>query len=292
VGAAAVTAAPAGELAVVGAGVMGIGLATLAVGRGLPVTLVDVDPGQRAEAEGRVYAQLRTAQLLGALPRDRVAGQLRVTADIEAVAEATAVVEAVAERPAIKAEVLAAASAAVLPGTLVATNTSAIPVAELAAATKRPDWFVGTHFMNPPYLIRLVEIVRAPATSEAAMAALHGLLSALDRDAVLVADGPGFVSNRVLMKMINQAAHLAADGRTGVAELDLVFTGCLGHRTGPLATADIIGLDNVVDTLTVLYERTGDEGYRPAEPLLTAVRDGRLGRKTGHGFHRYEAVSR
>jgi methoxymalonate biosynthesis protein len=290
VGAAPGAAVPAGRLAIIGAGVMGVGLAVLATGRGLPVVLVEADPEQRAAAEGRVRGQLRTAQLLGALPRDAAPGPLRITGDIDAVAEATAVIESVPERASVKAEVLAAASAAAPAGTLLTTNTSAIPVAELAASTKRPDWFVGTHFMNPPYLIRLVETVRGPATSDAAMAAVHALLAALDRDAVLVGDGPGFVSNRVLMKMINQAAGLVGAGRAGAAEVDLVFTGCLGHRMGPLATADVIGLDNVVDTLTVLYERTGDDGYRAGEPLLAAVREGRLGRKSGHGFHRYGDV--
>jgi methoxymalonate biosynthesis protein len=273
--------------AVLGAGVMGVGIAALAIGRGLPVLLVDADPAQRDAARRRVQGQLRTARLLGALPRDTVPGELRVSADIAEVADATVVVESVTERAPVKAAVIAAASAAAPPGTLLTTNTSAIPVRELVAATRHPEWFAGTHFMNPPYLISAVEVVPGPATSDDAMAALHGLLAALDRTAVVVGDGPGFVSNRILMRLINDAARLVAEGRAGPREVDEVFTGCLGHRMGPLATADMIGLDNVVDTLTVLGERTGDEGYRPGEYLLAAVREGRLGRKSGRGFHDY-----
>jgi methoxymalonate biosynthesis protein len=144
--------------------------------------------------------------------------------------------------------------------------------------------------MNPPYLVRGVEVVRGPDTGDAAMAAVRSLLTALGQHAVVVGDGPGFVSNRILMRMINDAARMVAEGRAGPAELDEVFTACLGHRMGPLATADLIGLDNVADTLVVLLDRTGDEAYRPCEPLLTAVREGRLGRKTGEGFHTYGGV--
>jgi len=190
----------------------------------------------------------------------------------------------------VKADVLAAASAATKGGTLFATNTSAIPVGELAAAVTDPAWLVGTHFMNPPYLVEAVEVVRGPDTSDEAMTAVHAMLAVLGRHAIVVGDGPGFVSNRILMRMINDAARMVAEGRAGPDALDEVFTGCLGHRMGPLATADLIGLDNVVDTLGVLHERTGDEAYRPCAPLLTAVREGRLGRKSGEGFHSYGGV--
>jgi methoxymalonate biosynthesis protein len=280
------------RLAIVGAGVMGTALATLALGRGLPVLLVESDPDVLGTAEDRVGAQLRMAQLLGALPRDGTPGTLQVSADVGEVAGAGAVVESVTERPAVKAAVLAAISDAVGEGTLLATNTSAIPVGELAAAIKYPQWLVGMHFMNPPYLIRAVEVVPGADTCPEALAAARELLAALDRQAVEVGDGPGFVSNRILMRMINDAARLVAEGRAGPREVDEVFTGCLGHRMGPLATADLIGLDNVVDTLIVLHDRTGDDGYRPCELLRSTVSAGHLGRKSGRGFHKYEGVSR
>lgn len=278
------------RLAVIGAGVMGVGVAALAVSRGLPVLLVEADPVQRESADARLRGQLRTAQLFGALPADGEPGSMRVAADIGEVADATVVVESVTERAEVKAEVLGAVSAATPAGTLLATTTSAIPVAELAGATRHPERLVGTHFMNPPYLIRTVEVVRSRFTSDEAMAAVDKLLAALDRQPVVVGDGPGFVANRILMRMINDAARLVTEGRATPAALDQVFTGCLGHRMGPLATADVIGLDNVVDTLLVLHERTGDEAYRPCELLLSLVREGRFGRKSGHGFHEYGGV--
>jgi methoxymalonate biosynthesis protein len=280
-----------GPLAVIGAGVMGASIATLATGHGLPVLLVDIDEGKLRTAPARVDRQLRTARLFGALPSEGPVGKLRTSAALSEAAGATAVIESVTELPEVKAEVLAAVSDAVPAGTLLASNTSAIPIAELAAATRRPEDLVGTHFMNPPYLIRSVEVVRGPATEERAMAAVRSLLAALDCRAVEVGDGPGFVSNRILMRMLNDAARIVAEGRTAPKEVDEVFQACLGHRTGPLATADLIGLDNVVDTLRVLHERTGDDGYQPCDLLLDKVRAGDLGRKTGRGFHEYGEAS-
>jgi methoxymalonate biosynthesis protein len=281
------------RLAVVGAGVMGVGIATLATGCGMPVLLLDVAEDKLRTARGRVDRQLRSARLLGKLPEDQQRGELRTSTAIGDVADATAVIESVTELPDVKAKVLAATSNAVRPGTLLTSNTSAIPIQELAAATQRPEELVGTHFMNPPYLIRAVEVVRAPATGDQAMEAVGSLLDALGCKAVVVGDGPGFVSNRILMWMINAAARLVAEGRAAPKDVDAVFQGCLGHRTGPLATADLIGLDNVVDTLRVLHDRTGDAAYQPCELLLATVQAGDLGRKTGRGFHDYadEAVN-
>jgi methoxymalonate biosynthesis protein len=276
-------------IAVIGAGVMGVGIAALALAHGVPVTLVDVDPDRLEHAPTAVRDQRRIGALLGKLPRDADAA-LTTTTSIAAVAGAAAVVEAVTELPATKEKVLTEVSTVVAPGTLLATNTSAIPIGELADATTRPAELVGTHFMNPPYLIDAVEVVRGPATSEAAMTALGSLFAVLGRRAILVGDGPGFVSNHVLMRMINDAARLVTQGRASAERVDEVFTACLGHRTGPLATADLIGLDNVVDTLAVLFDRTGDDAYRVDDDLVSRVRAGNLGRKTGSGFHDYRSA--
>ncbi|KAA6215399.1 3-hydroxyacyl-CoA dehydrogenase family protein [Streptomyces albofaciens JCM 4342] len=275
-----------GRLAIVGAGVMGTALATLAVGRGLPVLLTDVSKEQLERARGAVRRQLRHARLLGKLPKGPD-GELITDTSSAGLESAAAVIEAVTETTEAKAEALAAISAAVRPGTLVASNTSAVPVDELAGHTQRPEDVVGTHFMNPPYLIRAVEVIRGPRTGDAAMATLDRLLTALDREAIVVGDGPGFVSNRILMRVINDAARLVAEGRASAESVDRVFTGCFGHRTGPLATADLIGLDNIVDTLKVLHDRTGDDGYRACDLLLEKVRDGDFGHKTGNGFYSY-----
>lgn len=276
------------RIAVLGAGVMGTGIATLAIGRGLPVLLIDVDAERLAEAEGAVRQQLRLAQLMGSLPRTGPTGELTTATSIVDstvdVAAVTAVIESVTENPETKAKVLAEVSAAVAPGTLLVSNTSAIPIDELAGATTRPADLVGIHFMNPPYLIRTVEVIRGPRSGEAAMSAATDLLDALGMSAVVVGDGPGFVINRVLQRMINEAARIVEDGLATPEQVDELFRGCLGHQTGPLATADLIGLDNVVDSLRVLHERTGDDGYRPCDALLAKVDAGDYGRKTGSGF--------
>jgi methoxymalonate biosynthesis protein len=275
------------RIGVLGAGVMGTAIAALAVGRGLDVVLVDVDEAALARAREDVPRQLRTAQLMGALPRGGGAGELVTTTAVADVAGAAAVIESVTELPHVKAAVLAEASAAVAPGTLLVTNTSGIPVDELASAVARPEDLVGAHFMNPPYLIRTVEVVCGPRSSAAAMAAAASLLRVLDRDGIVVGDGPGFVINRILQRTINEAARIVQEGLATAEDVDGLFCGCLGHRAGPLATADLIGLDNVVDSLNVLRDRTGDEGYRPCDLLQTKVRTGDFGRKTGRGFYRH-----
>ncbi|MGH8653371.1 MAG: 3-hydroxyacyl-CoA dehydrogenase family protein [Gammaproteobacteria bacterium] len=276
------------RLAVLGAGVMGTGIATLAIGHGLPVVLVDIHQEILQRARSNVLKQLRVAQLMGRVPRDRAVGELVTSTTIGDIADATAVIEAVTERAELKAKVLTEVSAMVRPGTLLISNTSAIPIDEQAVAVQQPQDLVGIHFMNPPYLIRTVEVIRGPRTGDGAMAATTALLDALGQKGIVVSDGPGFVINRILQRMINEAARIVEQGIATPESVDAVFQGCLGHTTGPLATADLIGLDNVVDSLRVLYERTGDAGYQPSDLLVTKVNAGEFGRKTGRGFFEYE----
>ena len=193
-------------------------------------------------------------------------------------------IEAVTEQPELKAKVLAEVSAAAASGTLLVSNTSAIPIDELARSVREPADLLGIHFMNPAYLIRTVEVIRGPRTGDRALAAAQALLDALGLTGVVVGDGPGFVVNRILQRMINEAARIVEEGLATPEAVDAVFTGCLGHSTGPLATGDLIGLDNIVDSLRVLHVRTGDDGYRPCDLLEDMVRQGLLGRKTGRGF--------
>jgi methoxymalonate biosynthesis protein len=275
------------RLGVLGAGVMGTAIATLAIGRGMPVVLVDVDEPTLERARANVAQQLRLAQLVGQLPRTGAVGELVTTTSLHDLAEVTDVVEAVTELPELKAKLLAEVSEVVRPGSLLVSNTSAIPVDEMAESTARPEELVGVHFMNPPYLIRTVEVIRGPRTGDRAMEQVTSLLAALDRDGVVVGDGPGFVVNRILQRMINEAARIVEEGKATAEAVDAVFQGCLGHRTGPLATADLIGLDNVVDSLRVLHERTGDNGYEPCDLLVAKVRAHHLGRKTGRGFYEH-----
>ncbi|MER7006049.1 3-hydroxyacyl-CoA dehydrogenase family protein [Dactylosporangium sp. NPDC000555] len=279
---------PGGQrIAVVGAGVMGVGIATLALVRGLPVLLVDVDEARLDDARARIAAELRMAQLMGRHSADAATGVLETATTAGGVAERTVVIEATTEDPRIKAKVIAELSAAVRPGTPLVSNTSSIPIDELASFAERPEEVVGTHFMNPPYLIPTVEVIRGVRTGEDTMAALGRSLAALGQQPIVVKDAPGFVTSRVLHPMINDAARIVQEGTASVEAVDTLMENCLGHRTGPLRTADLIGIDNLVDSLRVLFERTGDEGCRPCELLLEKVRLGQHGRKSGRGFYEY-----
>ena len=274
-------------IAIVGAGVMGTGISTLVAGHGLPVVLVDVDEAALTRARIDGADQLRHARLLGALPADRAPAGLRTTPALRDIADAAAVIEAVTELPERKAEVLTGISALVRPGTPLISNTSGIPIDELAAAVTRPEELIGTHFMNPAYLISMVEVIRGPRTALRTVEAVLALLSRLGRRAVVVQDAPGFVTSRLLHPMINDAAEVVGAGTATVEEVDALMQGCLGHPTGPLRTADLIGIDNLVDSLRALHVRTGDERCRPSELLLDKVRRGELGRKSGRGFYVY-----
>ncbi|MFF5563139.1 3-hydroxyacyl-CoA dehydrogenase family protein [Streptomyces sp. NPDC012623] len=281
------------RLAVLGAGVMGSGIAALAVGHGITVSLIDVDRRRLDGAPARIGHQVRTARLMGALPDGAVDGALLTGLSLAELVAAdgaapAAVIEAVTEDPDAKAKVLADVSALVAPGTPIISNTSAIPIDELARTTARPGDLIGTHFMNPPYLIRTVEVIRGTHTGESTLDALRGLLAALRRQPIVVEDAPGFVTSRILHPMINDAVRVVAAGTASAESVDRLMRGCLGHPTGPLRTADLIGLDNLVDSLRVLYGRTGDEGCRPCDLLLEMVRAGHLGRKSGRGFYEYE----
>lgn len=278
---------PEHRLAIVGGGVMGTNIAALATGHGLPVVLVDVGADVLARASAAIAGKLRHAQLMGALPPDRPYGELVTSTSLRDVADATAVIEAVTERPETKSKVLAEVSAIVRPGTTLISNTSCIPIGELAGWVTRGEELVGVHFMNPSYLITTVEVVRGPQTSQATMAAVMAMLASLGRRGLVVRDAPGFVINRLLHPLINGAAMLVEQGVATAEVVDGLLEGCLGHSTGPLRTADLIGLDNLVDSLDVLYERTGDESCRPSALLLAKVRAGNLGRKTGRGFYDY-----
>ncbi|WP_405097229.1 3-hydroxyacyl-CoA dehydrogenase family protein [Micromonospora sp. NBC_01412] len=275
------------RLAVVGGGVMGVGITTLALIRGLPVLLVDVGEQVLDRARARIDGELRMAQLMGRLTGEVPTGTLTTTSTLADAAGASTVIEATTEDIAIKASVLAEVSALVRPGTPLVSNTSSIPIDELAGFAERPDEVVGTHFMNPPYLIRTVEVIRGVRTGEAVMASLGSALAALGQEPIVVRDAPGFVTSRVLHPMINDAARIVQAGTASVEAVDSLMENCLGHRTGPLRTADLIGIDNLVDSLQVLVERTGDEGCRPCDLLLEKVRLGHHGRKSGRGFYEY-----
>lgn len=279
------------RLAIFGAGVMGTNISTLAIGHGVPVVLVDVDEPVLDQARRTIKQKLRHAQLMGVLPADRPQGTLTTTVSVGDIADATTVIEAVTEVAEVKEKVLTAASGIVRPGTTLISNTSCIPIDEMASWVARPEELVGVHFMNPSYMIKMVEVIRGPRTGPAILEAATGLLTALGRESLVIQDSAGFVINRLLHPLINTAAMLVQEGVASVETVDSLLEGCLGHSTGPLRTGDLIGLDNLVDSLNVLYERRGDESCRPCDLLLAKVQDGHLGRKTGRGFYDYGKVA-
>jgi methoxymalonate biosynthesis protein len=275
--------------AVIGGGVMGSAITAMALGHGVPVTLVEAGEEALDLARRRVDQQLRHGRLMGAFP-DVEPGELTATTDLTAAKGATAVVEAIIEDAGSKAEVLAAIAALVAPRTPLITNTSGIPVDELADAVEHPEDLLATHFMNPTYLIRTVEVVRGPRTGSDTLATVLALLERLKRRPIVVNDSPGFVTSRLLHPQINDAARLVEEGTASVESVDELMQGCLGHPTGPLRTADLIGLDNLADALRLLSERTGDPRHLPCALLESKVAEGHLGRKTGRGFYEYGKV--
>ncbi|MCT2588316.1 3-hydroxyacyl-CoA dehydrogenase family protein [Actinophytocola gossypii] len=279
------------RITVLGAGVMGTGITTLALAHGIPVTLVDLETAVLDRARASVGRQLRHAQLLGAAP-DVPPGELTTSTSAADCAGSIAVIEAISEHAEQKDKILREVSGIVDPGTVIVSNTSGIPIDELAASVERPDELVGIHFMNPPYLITMVEIARGPRTSDRTMESVRDLLNLVNRRGIAVRDAPGFVTSRLLHPMINNAARIVGEGVADAAEVDELMAGCLGHPTGPLRTADLIGLDNLADSLFALHERLGDPQFLPCEQLLDHVRAGRLGRKSGSGFYEYEEITR
>lgn len=255
----------------------------------MQVVLVDISESILDNARTDIRQQLRHGQLMGAFSGSGT-GTLTTTLSGEAAADAVAVIEAITEDASLKSRVLAEVSTLVSPGTPLITNTSGIPVAELAKSVQRPAELAGVHFMNPAYLIEMVEVIRGPQSGDDAMAAILSLLERLGKKTVVVGDAPGFVTSRLLHPMLNDAARLVAEGTASVESVDQLMQGCLGHPTGPLRTADLIGLDNLADALRLLAERTGNPAFEPCELLLEKVRRGELGRKTGRGFYDYGEV--
>ncbi|MEU1055523.1 3-hydroxyacyl-CoA dehydrogenase family protein [Streptomyces sp. NPDC005876] len=274
---------------IVGAGQMGVGVALCFARAGHPVTVTDPSAEARATAPARLRRGLLHAALAGGERPDVAGTAARVvwTGDPAALGEAVFVVECAVERRPVKEEVFRALDAICPPDTVLASCTSAIPIAALAAVTSRPDRVLGTHFMNPAAVRPAVEVVRAATTGEETLRRTLGLLTAIGKSPIVVSDAPGFVTNRVLMLTINEAATVVHEGTATPEVVDQVFRECFGHPTGPLATADLIGLDTVLDTLHVLHAHTSDPRFLPSPLLVKLVEEGRTGRKRSAGFHTY-----
>lgn len=276
-----------GLVGVVGAGTIGAGVAQCFAAAGFPVLVVERDVAATADVRERIRSGLRLARLLGSQHEDPAAvlARLSWTDRLDALEPADVVVESATEHRGLKQEIFAALDRVVRPDVLMASTTSAVPVDELASATAHPERVLGLHFMNPPPLKTTVEVVRGPRTTDASLGLAIALLDRLGKKAIVVGDRPGFVLNRIMMSLIVQAIETVEQGAADPATVDGLFENCLGHSMGPLATADLIGLDNVLDTLTVLRECTGDDRYVPPRMLVDLVRNGHCGRKSGKGFH-------
>ena len=279
-------------IGVVGAGTMGHGIAQVAAQAGLAVTMCDVAPAalERGVAGiGKSLDRLIAKGKLSSADKDGVLGRIATAGDLSALASCQLVVEAVVEKLPIKASVLAELDRVCPPETILASNTSSISITKLAAGTKRADRTIGMHFMNPVPVMQLVEIIRGLATSQETYDTVEATTKKLGKTPVEVHDAPGFVSNRVLLPMINEAVF-ALHERVGTAEaIDQVMKLGMNHPMGPLALADLIGLDVCLDILRVLHDGFGDPKYRPCPLLVKMVDAGYLGRKSGRGFYSYES---
>jgi 3-hydroxybutyryl-CoA dehydrogenase len=278
------------RIGVVGAGTMGHGIAQVAAAHGYDVVLVDVAPQalERGIAQiGKSLEKLESKGKLTAEEREKTLGRIRPESQLTALTGADLVVEAVVERLEIKQKVLADLDRTCPPETILGTNTSSISITKLAAATRRPDKVIGMHFMNPVPLMQLVEVIRGLATSQETWEAVEAAARKMGKTPVEVHDSPGFVSNRVLLPMINEAVYCLYEGVGKAEAIDEVMKLGMNHPMGPLALADLIGLDVCLDILRVLQEGFGDPKYRPCPLLVKMVDAGHLGRKSGRGFYEY-----
>ncbi len=282
----------AGRLAVIGSGLMGSGIAQVSAQAGWHVTMRDIDDESLQRGLGAIRDSLGRFAAKGKITEEdaeATLGRISATTDLDAVADADVVVEAIFERIEAKHEVFRALDKICKSGAILGTNTSAIPITRIAALTRRPAQVVGIHFMNPVPLKDTVEVVRGYHTSDETLAATTALLARMGKQWIVVKDSPGFVSNRVLMLTINEAIFLAQEQVAPVEEIDRIFTTCFGHKMGPLATADLIGLDTILYSIEVLHDSFGDSKYRPCPLLRKYVAAGWLGKKAGRGFFAYDA---
>jgi 3-hydroxybutyryl-CoA dehydrogenase len=278
------------RVAVVGAGTMGNGIVHVFAAHGFEVTMIDIRrealDGALATIEGNLDRQIRKGNL-DADARDAALERIRTSTDVGACENAGLVVEAATEDRDLKFRIFRQIDEAAPEGAILASNTSSISITEIGASTGRPERVIGMHFMNPVPVMKLVELIRGLRTSDETTARTREIAESLGKTVAEARDFPGFVANRVLMPMINEAIFCLMEGVAEREAIDTVMKLGMNHPMGPLALADLIGLDTVLSILEVLHEGLGDDKYRPAPLLRQYVAAGMLGRKTGEGFYSY-----
>jgi len=280
------------RIAVVGGGTMGNGIAHVVAQHGKTVRLVDLSPDVLERAIETISRNLERQVKKGSIDaaeKEATLGRIETETDLAAGAvDVDLIVEAVPEKPELKYSIFETLDDAAGPDTILASNTSSISITEIAARTRRPEKVIGMHFMNPVPVMELVEVIRGLATSDETTRATVDLARALGKTPVEVNDFPGFVSNRVLMPMINEAVTALMEGVAEVEAIDTVMKLGMNHPMGPLKLADLIGLDTCLNILEVLHRELGDDRYRPSPLLRKYVAAGWLGRKSGRGFYSYD----
>jgi 3-hydroxybutyryl-CoA dehydrogenase len=276
-------------IAVIGAGTMGGGIAQAVAQSGFEVILQDRNESLAAAGYAAISRRLEGRVADGKLEHkeeEAIIGRIRTASSFEACSCADLIIEAVIEKEDAKKAIFSSFDLLCPPATIFATNTSSIPISRLASSTKRPDRLIGMHFMNPAYIMKLIEVIRGNQTSDETVAAIKSVSERMGKVAVVVGDSPGFVSNRVLMPLINEAVYCLQEGVASKEGIDTVMKLGAHHPMGPLELADFIGLDTCLEILGILERELGEK-FRPCPLLRTMVDSGKLGRKSGEGFYEY-----
>lgn len=280
------------RIGVIGAGVMGVGVAQALAQTQHDVVLIDIQDDILAQAKDQIYQNIRLSRLFNTPKEsdktpDELISQITFTTDYQQLKDVDFVVENSTEKWQIKKEIYPQLDAICPSETVFAANTSCISITRIGSVTNRPDRIVGMHFMNPVPMKPTVEVIRGYHTSDEALDIAQQFLAGMNKDCIVVNDSPGFVSNRVLMLTINEAAFLLHEGVSNAEDVDQIFKKCFGHKMGPLETADLIGLDTILYSIEVLHESFADSKYRPCPLLQKMVDAGLYGRKSGTGFYSY-----